>query len=447
MSEATPPDEEKAIGLGCYITKTDPLGGKLKKLPEDFQVSEIALPPPLDPSGEFTIAKIKVYNWETNRLIRAFSKRLMISRRRIGFAGTKDKRAVTTQLFSFRCPEEQVRSMGLKDVFIIDTYRSNKPLEIGDLQGNNFQIRIRDIGLEDGMISRIAGSTSNEIKESGGFPNYFGIQRFGSIRPITHVIGRHIIKSDFKRAVMDYIGNPGEFEKTEGHSARRRLDAEMDFKEALDYYPQDYIFERSMIYHLIKNPDDWIGAIEQLPDNLRMMFVHAYQSFLFNRILTSRLEKGLSLSSCVLGDIVLPLNKNLLPDHRNYITVTQGNIQEVSELVKRRKAFISGLIVGYEAVFADGEMGEIERKVIAEEGADPSDFMVDQMVVLSSKGIRRELLSTPFDLRWRVSKSPIVSGSTGTAVEDVLELQFSLFKGCYATSLLREYMKANILDY
>jgi tRNA pseudouridine13 synthase len=447
MTASAPPDEERAIGLGCYITDTDPIGGKLKRLPEDFNVTEIALPPPIAPDGEYTIAKIKVYNWETNRLIRAFSKRLMISRKRIGFAGTKDKRAVTIQLFSFFCPEEQVRSMGLKDVFILDTYTSNKPLEIGDLQGNSFLIRIRDIDHPPEEISRRAKETTTRISSKGGFPNYFGIQRFGSIRPITHVIGKHIVKGDFKKAVMDYIGNPGEFEKTEGYSARRKLECEMDFKDALDYYPQDYTFERSMIYHLAKNPEDWVGALEQLPDNLRMMFVHAYQSYIFNRILTARIEHGLPLSECTIGDIVLPLNKNLLPDHRTFIPVDSNNVKDVNDLVKRRKAFVSGLILGYEPMLAKGEMGDIERKVIDEEKAVPDDFLVERMSTVSSKGMRRELLSIPFDLQWRVVRSPVVSAHSQDAVEDVLEIKFSLFRGSYATSLLREYMKASILDY
>jgi tRNA(Glu) U13 pseudouridine synthase TruD len=44
-------------------------------------------------------------------------------------------------------------------------------------------------------------------------------------------------------------------------------------------------------------------------------------------------------------------------------------------------------------------------------------------------------------------KAPVVSGPLEASVEEVLELRFSLFRGCYATSLLREYMKASILDY
>ncbi|HKW42622.1 MAG TPA: tRNA pseudouridine(13) synthase TruD, partial [Thermoplasmata archaeon] len=88
---------ERGVGIDGYLTSTRGVGGTIKGRADDFVVEEIpsALEPVLD--GPVTIATIRVQNWETNRLVRELARRLHISRRRIGFAGTKDKRALTTQ--------------------------------------------------------------------------------------------------------------------------------------------------------------------------------------------------------------------------------------------------------------------------------------------------------------------------------------------------------------
>lgn len=442
-----PPSEEQNLGMECYLTDTKPLLGKLKKHPEDFIVNEISSPPPIDPEGEYVIARIKVYNWETNRLIRALSKKLGLSRMRIGFAGTKDKRALTTQLFSFRMPENRLNLLDLKDVYILESYRSNKALELGDLQGNNFRIRIRDLSHSKSEASEIMKKTLDQLSDIGGYPNYFGVQRFGTMRPVTHVVGQQIISRRFKDAVMTYVGNPYENEADESRNARIRLERDLDFHEALDYYPQFYMFERSMIYHLSRNEGDWEGAIDQLPLNLKMMFVHAYQSYLFNQILSQRILKGFSINEPVVGDLVLPLNKHRLPDHHTYISVNKGNLSEMTDLVKKNKAFISGLIFGTESTFAKSDIGDIETKIIDREGIGEDDFVIGEIKGISSRGMRRELKSTVFNLKWRTTHDSSTRLTRDGRVKTEVEVDFSLFRGCYATTFLREIMKGAIRNY
>lgn len=434
-----PPQEEKDIGLLTYMTDVEPLGGKIKSVSEDFVVNEISDKPAEQPYGDFTIASVSVKNWETNRLIKILARYLGISKKRIGFAGTKDKRAITTQLMSFKCPEDDIRSLSIKDVRITDIYRSNRELTIGDLLGNDFRIKIRNIDLDTEKTKERAEIVLGKLVETGGYPNFFGIQRFGSVRPITHIIGRHILKREFEEAIMTYIGNPLPKEIEESRIARDRLEKERDFMEALEYYPKIYSFERSMIHHLAHNPDDWIGALEVIPDNLKMMFVHAYQSYLFNMIVSKRIEMGIPISEPVVGDVVLPLNKKNLPDHYTYINVTLSNLDEIKNLVRRGLGFVSGVIMGNNSVLADGVMGEIENQVVFSEGIEKSDYEIFEVPGLSSKGIRREILSPLFDLKWKVSE-----GDENTSN---LDLMFSLYRGSYATSMLREVMKGNYLDY
>ena len=92
---------EKNIGIETFFTSTKGLGGKLRSTPEDFVVNEISRHLPNKETGKFTIARVTAINWETNLLVRELSNKLHISRKRISFAGTKDKRAKTTRLMSF----------------------------------------------------------------------------------------------------------------------------------------------------------------------------------------------------------------------------------------------------------------------------------------------------------------------------------------------------------
>ncbi len=246
-------DVDKDIGINVFFTDTEGIGGKLKIFPEDFVVDEISIEPK-HVVGEYTIARIRVRNWETNRLIRQISKNLGISRKRISFAGTKDKKAVTTQLISIKAHIENVQKMRISDAEVLDIYTSNKPIEIGDLIGNRFKIIIRNATLQDDELQKNLKTSIGQIINTGGFPNFFGIQRFGAIRPITHIVGKHIIHNDFESAVFTYIANPVHGESEESFNARKFLEETHDFSESLKIYPKYLSFEKSMINYLVKHP-------------------------------------------------------------------------------------------------------------------------------------------------------------------------------------------------
>jgi tRNA pseudouridine13 synthase len=188
-------DYEKRIGIELFLTQTEGIGGKLRTIPQDFIVEEISKYPNEKKEGNYSIAEITTINWETNHLIKELSNKLHISRKRINFAGTKDKRSKSKRLMSFfKVDNKKLNEISLKDVEINYLFQSDKPIKIGNLIGNKFDINIRDI--KNKKISQIENIYS-KIKENGGFPNYFGIQRFGVIRPITHIVGKYIVKGDF----------------------------------------------------------------------------------------------------------------------------------------------------------------------------------------------------------------------------------------------------------
>lgn len=425
---------ESDLGLELFYTLDIPgIGGKLRKTPEDFAVDEISILPPAFEDGKFVIAKVWHRNWELNRLVRRLGTNLRVGRAKIGFAGTKDRRSVATQLMSFNAPIEDVRALSIPDVQILDAYKARRAMEIGDLIGNRFRIRVADTDPAVDLPG-VCDSVKKRLDELGGFPNFFGTQRFGSVRPITHLIGKDLIRGDFKGAVMRYVANPLEGEESEANDARRRLQETEDFQQALKEFPSQLTFERTMIMRLVDTPRDYRGALRSLPANLLMMFVHAYQSYLFNRILCERIRRGISIKYPIEGDLVLPLDKNKLPDHDNPILVTGDMLEKATRNASEGKAFVSGLLYGTESTFPDGEMGEIEHSIIDGENIKRIDFQIIGLREASSKGTRRELLAPCKDLR--------IENADREAV-----FSFSLNKGCYATALLREFMKTDMSKY
>ncbi len=424
---------EALLGLEVFFTDTPGTEGRLKREVEDFVVDEISRHPPEDPSGRFTIAKVTSTNWETNRLVRQLARQLGISRNRISFAGTKDKRAVTSQLMCFEAPLEDVATIRMHQVVIEGAYRSRKNLTIGDLIGNSFKIKVRDCAMRDEELRSAASSTLGRLSALGGFPNFFGVQRFGSLRPITHIVGRHIVRGEFEQACLAYAANPVPEESEEAKRARLFIQETRDYTAALRLLPRQLMFERIVVERLAKDPQDFAGAIRALPRNLQMMFVHAYQAFMFNRILSERVRRGLPLDAPVPGDVVLPMDRHGLPDHDKPVPVTDNNLDLVTAQVRNRRASVSGVLFGSESVLCEGVPGEIERSIIEQEGVERQDFIVPLIPECSSTGSRRELVAQFHDLSFAASG-------------DTLDISFSLGKGCYATCLLREVMKADMIE-
>jgi len=425
---------EADIGMRYYLSAADGTGGRIKTEPEDFIVKEISKHPDERPDGKYAIAEVTTRNWETNRLVRMLSRSMNMSRERIGFAGTKDKRAVTTQLMSFEVPDDAVGNVDLKDVSIGNVYRSNRSIQIGDLIGNSFEITVRGCTMPSADITDAIGSITSDIRALGGFPNYFGVQRFGTSRPITHVVGEKIVRGDLRGAVDVYLSRLSEFEFQDVTDARKLLADRSNIEEALRIMPKTMSYERIMAEHLLKHPDDDIGAISKLPTNLQMMFTHAYQSYLFNLMLSRRMEAGIPLNRPIVGDTVIPTDANRVPDHDKPITVTAKNMDLVERQLRSGKAFIAITLYGSESRFTDGEMGDIERNIVEREGITNENFIVPGLSSCSSRGNRREIICPMKDLSHTVD-------DTGYKVS------FSLPKGNYATCLLREYMKSDMISY
>lgn len=423
---------DSTIGIGLYYTRNPGTGGLIRQQPEDFVVEELTNRSE-STGGKYLIAELTKRNWDIHHLVRELARILRISQKRFGWAGTKDRRALTKQRISiFDVSEADIERVGLKDVELKVIGRANKKISLGDLWGNKFKITVRNIELsQEETLARVEAITKELEK---GAPDFFGVQRFGENRPLTHLVGEAIVRGNFREAALTYIARAFEGEAEEIKKARQYVSDTGDFKEGLKIYPVRFQFERAMMNHLIAHPDDYTGTFKVLSPKLAQMFLHAYQSYIFNIILSRRIGEGLSIHEAYDGDIVCFKNEMGMPDTSRLQRVTRDNIEGINNLINRGRAFVTAPLVGYDTQLAEGRQGEIERGVISELNIDLEGFRVPAMTELASKGLRREII-LPFKPEFSAAEDEINAGKTK------LTLEFTLQKGGYATTVLREYLK------
>jgi tRNA pseudouridine13 synthase len=433
------PKIEKQIGIDLYFTDTEGIKGQLRQEVEDFIVKEITNREE-GAEGKYLILELVKRDWDTHHLTRTLAKILQMSQKRIGVAGTKDKRALTTQKISiFDIDASEVEKVHLKDIELKVLGRSRKSVELGDLWGNDFIITVRNVAISPEETEELLKKTTDYIQNQGGVPNFFGIQRFGAIRPVTHIVGKAIVEGDFEKAALLYIAEPFPDEPEDTKKARQFVKEALDFKEGLKTYPLRLGHERAMMNHLIANPDDFAGAFLVLPKNLYKMFVHGYQSYICNKILCRRIERSLPLNQAVEGDIVCFKNSMGLPDSSKTEMVTTETVAAMNRLIKRNRAFITAPLPGYATEFASGIPGEIEQRILEELKVPLEGFNIKKIPEMSSKGTRRAVL-LHVEPKFKVDEDDLNPGKSKAVLE------FMLPKGSYATTVLREYMKVDPLQ-
>jgi len=468
MREAHP--EERATGVEWYASDADGTGGRLRDAPEDFRVREIETvdPEPIDVdpgSYPHLVVRATLRDWETNAFASTLASRLGVSRERVSWAGTKDKRAVTTQLFSIRTDADELPAIGDAEIDVIG--RTGRPVLFGDLAGNAFEVVIRDPDRPEqaarvlAELRAFAGGEETDDDDppedadgSVGVPNFFGPQRFGSYRPVTGAVGFAILRGDWEGAVRTYVCERSEHEPADTRRARAEVDDRWggDWGALAEVVPGKLRYERALVDGLAevesrapsgdgggtgaetgteRDPGaPFRAALDRLPENLRAMFVHAAQSRLFNEIVSRRMERGLPLGEAVAGDVVCFRARDApdglpLPDTDRSQRATADRLRSVNRHCERGRAFVTAPLIGTDTEFGAGEPGTIERAVLNDHGLTRSAF--DLPDPFGSEGARRAVL---------VRIEPTVDG-------EPLTLSFRLPKGSYATTLLREVMKTS----
>ena len=451
----------EAIGLVGYASSCDGIGGILKVRASDFRVEEISTNIAYDQKGRFTVAKITLTNWETNRFCQQLANRLRIPRNRIFFAGTKDKRAVTTQLFVIDAPKSKVEEVEMTDVDIEVLGRTHQKIGFGNHRGNRFTIIVRGCVDSNGQpLSEVEAlqrvqTISDEMGQSvgsGKFPNWIGPQRFGSSRPVTAVVGQYALDGKWKDAVMTYLTMPGD-EDEEAAIVRQAILSDGIQEQLIENMPRWMGYERRMLEKLIQDETNFIGAFSTLPSNLQLMMIHAVQSKIFNTSMKIRIQSGVPLATPQIGDYVGRVDEKGQLDASSAVIVHQKTQSRISRNCEMGRLVTTGPLPGCDIDYADNKVGDIERDAAQEVGVLDQSWVVEDIPSLTTSGTRRALV-TGFE-EFQVESVPISQHITEESTRAqkykeqggwhpdgaCLRFRFTLPPGSYATILMREFMK------
>ena len=442
---------DKQLGIEVYATKSLGVEGAIRKAVDDFVVEEAlvdgskasvngTVPSKVLGSSlqrqRFLLCILVKRNWDTLIAVKNVAMQLAIDQRRIQIAGIKDAKAVTAQHVTIEdALMEDAAKVNIIDLQIHPVGYLRDALSLYYLLGNQFTINIKSIPLDENTVKTRITQVQEEIDSLGGIPNFFGHQRFGTTRPITHYVGKALVNGNFEEAAMLFLAKPSVHEHPSSRQARQELQSTKNFKQALENFPKQLRFERLMLNHLVDYRDDFVGAFQRLPVKLQEMFVQAHQSYLFNRFLSGRLKLGYSLSRAEVGDYVVDVERSGLPVTKMAKMVTLESVMGINEQVKAGKMRIALPIVGVKQKLSQGVMGEIEKEVLEEEGIKLESQEINECSRMGGRGGLRVAITPLKDFEVQ-NISPIEVGG-GCQVK----LSFMLFRGCYATVLLREIMK------
>lgn len=402
--------EKPAGALHGYLTADIPgCGGSIKETPEDFLVSEI---PSYEPcgSGEHVYLTIEKRGITTLEAIRRVAGELRVAERDVGYAGMKDSVGITRQAISVpRIKPDGLAGQCLDGVSILSASRHGNKLKLGHLKGNRFRIVVRGVA---GNAEETAAAVF-AVLSMRGVPNWFGYQRYGG-QGNSHLIGAAMLRRDWRGAVDRLIGDPEAVRDAEWQSAIMAY-RQGDILEALRLMPRHCRGERDILQRLASRPDAFEKAFAALHPRLKKLYLSAYQSSLFDRILEQRLT---GIDRIMAGDLAIK--------HVNGACFLVEDAQQEAPRAEQFEISASGPMFGTKMKLPAGEVLAMEEKVLADEGLGQQDF--DLGSGLRMEGERRPL-RVPLG-------EPLCSVEDGSLV-----LEFSLPKGSYATSVVREITK------
>jgi len=442
---------EKYVGIEVYSTsELEGIGGEYKTSHKDFIVKEITSegktlemredsesPPFLEGSKDkFTIFNIVKINKDTFDAIREISKSLEIPSNKIHYSGLKDKCSISVQRASIKGNViQKLKKLKFNDIYIRNITPSKKSIKLGSHFGNNFTIIIRNIIAEKNLQERISNIT-NEINLRG-FPNYYGLQRFGSLRPNSHKIGKYILEQNHEEAYHEFITTIYSTESLKAQLIRKELAETGDLNKAFDEFPPSLRYEKKMIQSLIEKPDNYKAAIDTLPPGLKTLLISSFQSWIFNKMISKRKEMGISLFKPHKGDRIVILEEEL--GNMSRITYLYGGLYDkyLDEAFKLNRAAIIAPLIGYNTNLDEFPlMKDIYHNIAVKEGIE-LDFLNNEILnKFEFKGSYRAITVKPIGLK--------IIGLSKDELNDnkmKLKIEFSLVRGCYATMLLRELIK------
>ncbi|XP_063997833.1 pseudouridylate synthase 7 homolog isoform X2 [Pogoniulus pusillus] len=379
-------------------------------------------------------------NKDTMDAINVLSKFLRVKPNIFSYMGTKDKRAITVQEIAvLRITAQRLAHLNkcLMNFKLGNFSYKNHPLKLGELQGNHFTVVLRNITGTDEQIEQAMHSL-REI----GFINYYGMQRFGTTAVPTYQIGRAILQNNWEE-VMDLILKPRPgAEKGYLVKCREEWAKTKDPAAALKKLPVKRCVEGQLLRGLLKyGMKNIISAFGIIPRNNRLMYIHSYQSYVWNNMVSKRIEEyGLR---AVPGDLVL---KGATAVH-----VTEGDVDNytIHDVVMP--------LPGFDVIYPKHTIGDAYKAMLAADSLDISN-MRHKIRDYSLSGAYRKVIIRPQNVSWEVvayddPRIPLfvtdldkLEGKPLPALPTdgkfrALKMEFSLPPSTYATMAIREVLK------
>jgi len=389
---------DRSIGIHRFSTpEILGMGGKIKLFTSDFIVREILPNGKIicngseigkELGGLYVHCVLLKSGLDTFSAIRTISEKLRIREEDIGYAGLKDAAAESYQRISiWDIDIERIKALEFQKIKLINPIKQKFAVRIGQLLGNHFEVIIRD-------VQRIWGKSEwnmfeNHLKTKG-LLNFYGPQRFGTKRPVLHLIGKLILLGKYFDAINLYIGKVSPIEHKKITKIRNEYQKATSLRNIRSKFPKKFSLERSMLWGLERDKTEK-DIIFSLPKPFLRLTVSSYQSYLFN-ILLSRLSED-----------KIPLNSDTLIPLPGY----QTNQHEVEEVIWLRLL-----------------------EILEQEDFDLISFNHPHSS-LNSKGSMRRAIMFPRHFQYCLPKDE----------ENSIKMEFSLPKGSYATTVTREIIK------
>ena len=381
---------------------------RLKTTPEDFRVRE-QLEWAEVPDGGYVVHRLHKQKLSTPEALSLLVRNAGVERSSIAYAGLKDRQAVTDQFITVERRAVEVR---LPNLLVSPVGTTDKPITSKQSSGNAFAIVVRD--LRPTEASQLRRSLPSLVKT--GLPNYFDDQRFGSLRHGQGFPMRSVLRGDFERALQQLIAEPSPVAISGDVKLKRALQVRWRDWESCARIARGPVYE-PLFAHLLKRPDDFRGALQFVPQRLRVIHAFAFQSFLWNRAVSSLLRGGVHGAQ------------------RLRIATLAGDLLAWKYLSPEREQKLRAMRTPLFAVDGDGGSEPFRRAMIGElraAGLQREDFLQHEVPGMIWKQEDRDAFVKPRDVRdVRIEGDDMHSGRVKATLE------FALPRGAYATMLIK----------
>ncbi|MGB7961136.1 MAG: tRNA pseudouridine(13) synthase TruD, partial [Nitrososphaeraceae archaeon] len=355
--EKTVPTIDQLAGIKHYCTAFSGIGGKIKRNPEDFLVREIlneryleSLSKNLDSTHRFPIYILKKHNIDSNHAVIEIRDQHRLELRVLGI---KDAKANTVQ---YATTFQKARSIPPK----IKTYHTeicligygSTLLSKSDLWGNQFTILISETKHTD---------LTDFLPEIPKIANFYGLQRFGSGRMVTHYVGREILKGNFRRASELLLTETTKYDTAYSREIREQLSDPSNYKKLISVLPKGMDIEREIVRSLLSKRD-YIRALRAIPIGIRRLYVQAYQAYVFNLCISESLSGGEDITKCKDGDLCFEIEGEDVLGKIRKLSPSSDTFSTVLPAIR---------LVGYSFQAGKGRFESTSQKILREEGLVP----------------------------------------------------------------------------